>query len=229
MQQERSNKIHTIALNTNLFKGRVELYYCYLKSEKIALAIARIFSDTTNPDQPVLNELLRQSRLVPEALIQLAAGAVSQAAAIAAIFKARTLTDLAVSSGLLSADNGGVLLEEYANIIDKIGSGATIPALTLADITMPEFPRPAAALPENDKRHIKGHQNDSNKRHNSRPDAILKVINENKRVSIKDISRVVRDCSEKTIQRELNNLMRQGFVRKEGERRWSTYLPTTNN
>ena len=32
-------------------------------------------------------------------------------------------------------------------------------------------------------------------------------------------------CSEKTIQRELNILIERGLIRREGERRWSVYLP----
>ena len=39
----------------------------------------------------------------------------------------------------------------------------------------------------------------------------------------KDVSAVIKDYSSKTIQRELLNLIRQGLIRKEGERRWSVY------
>lgn len=42
-------------------------------------------------------------------------------------------------------------------------------------------------------------------------------------VSIKDISAVIRDCSEKTIQRELIDSVQKGILKKDGERRWSRY------
>lgn len=42
--------------------------------------------------------------------------------------------------------------------------------------------------------------------------------------TIKDISTVVKDCSEKTIQRELGDMITEGILRKEGERRWSKYF-----
>lgn len=42
-------------------------------------------------------------------------------------------------------------------------------------------------------------------------------------LSIKDISVFIKDCSEKTIQRELNELVSNGQVLKEGEKRWSKY------
>lgn len=42
--------------------------------------------------------------------------------------------------------------------------------------------------------------------------------------SIKDITSVVTDCSEKTIQRELALLVEKGRLKKQGERRWSRYM-----
>lgn len=41
--------------------------------------------------------------------------------------------------------------------------------------------------------------------------------------SIKDISGTITDCSEKTIQRELNALIKDNIVQRKGQRRWSTY------
>jgi len=62
-----------------------------------------------------------------------------------------------------------------------------------------------------------------NPRSRSRREAILSFLREHSAVSIKDISKMVRGCSEKTVQRELLALVRDGIVVKEGERRWSTY------
>ncbi len=42
-------------------------------------------------------------------------------------------------------------------------------------------------------------------------------------LSIKDISVSFSDCSEKTIQRELNTLVSLGKIKKTGEKRWSRY------
>lgn len=52
------------------------------------------------------------------------------------------------------------------------------------------------------------------------------IISEVKRlgeVSVKDISAVVQDCSEKTLQRELLAMVDDGTLTKTGERRWSRY------
>jgi len=56
-----------------------------------------------------------------------------------------------------------------------------------------------------------------------RQDAILAVLATQSNLTIKDFSKVIKDCSEKTIQRELIELVDKGVVKKEGERRWSRY------
>lgn len=47
-------------------------------------------------------------------------------------------------------------------------------------------------------------------------------------LTIKDFSKVISGCSEKTIQRELLSLVSLGTLRKEGERRWSKYSLKVN-
>jgi predicted HTH transcriptional regulator len=61
-----------------------------------------------------------------------------------------------------------------------------------------------------------------------RGDKILKTIKDlisksgKKDVSIKDISNSF-NCSEKTLQRELNDLVSKGQIKKLGSKRWSRY------
>ena len=56
-----------------------------------------------------------------------------------------------------------------------------------------------------------------------RKELILKFVREKHEVSIKDISSVIKDFSEKTIQRDLLTLVKAGVLKKTGERRWSKY------
>jgi hypothetical protein len=56
-----------------------------------------------------------------------------------------------------------------------------------------------------------------------RQEKILSIIKDKKLVGIKDISKNITDCSEKTIQRELIAMLDGGLIKKEGERRWSLY------
>lgn len=56
-----------------------------------------------------------------------------------------------------------------------------------------------------------------------RAERIKTVLEAKPQATVKDISEVITDVSEKTIQRELNSLIEKGQVIREGERRWSKY------
>lgn len=57
----------------------------------------------------------------------------------------------------------------------------------------------------------------------ARQEAILTLLRKGLPLTIKDFTTVITDCSEKTIQRELIEMVYKGFIQKEGERRWSKY------
>jgi len=57
----------------------------------------------------------------------------------------------------------------------------------------------------------------------NRKTAILELLKKQSNLTIKDFVKAISGCSEKTIQRELLDLVDKGIVKKEGERRWSTY------
>ncbi len=57
-----------------------------------------------------------------------------------------------------------------------------------------------------------------------RSQEIISFINSKKVTSIKDISSIFPQVSEKTIQRELNRLLTAGKIKKRGNKRWSMYL-----
>lgn len=52
---------------------------------------------------------------------------------------------------------------------------------------------------------------------------IITVLEAKGDATIKDISEIITDCSEKTIQRELNSMIEDNLVKRQGERRWSKY------
>ena len=57
----------------------------------------------------------------------------------------------------------------------------------------------------------------------ARSERIKTVLEAKGEATIKDIADVITDCSEKTIQRDLNALIKAGEVERHGERRWSRY------
>ena len=56
-----------------------------------------------------------------------------------------------------------------------------------------------------------------------RRERIKTVLEAKGEATIKDISEVITDCSTKTIQRELNAMIEDNVVKRQGERRWSKY------
>ena len=56
-----------------------------------------------------------------------------------------------------------------------------------------------------------------------RQEAIIQILRSKGSSYIKDISTMIREVSEKTIQRELQTLINKGVIQKEGERRWTQY------
>jgi len=80
------------------------------------------------------------------------------------------------------------------------------------------------------KGHIKDIQKDKKISHAlkvglrvTRSDAILRAIKDKGQAGIKDITDIVTGCSEKTIQRELNMLIKNNKVKKVGKKRWAKY------
>lgn len=248
MSDTEKNNFHNFALQSFLFKGRPDLYFCYLKSEKLAHALIRIAGESGAPREGVLESVLKASALMPGTVVRFAAGEFEETSVLADLFETLSLVRLCVSEGVISPENGSILAAEYENIAEKISLGKNAsPFLSLEDLSVPPLAAKSsapAALPSSARggsalqvpraqkdislgQH-KGHvEKDTDVAMSERVSAILKCIVDNKRVSIKDIARVVRGCSEKTIQRDLNALIQQGLVRKEGERRWSVYLPNT--
>ena len=58
---------------------------------------------------------------------------------------------------------------------------------------------------------------------NTRQSIIIGVLKRKKEIMIKDVSPLIKGCSEKTIQRELLSMVKSGILKKEGEKRWSKY------
>lgn len=57
----------------------------------------------------------------------------------------------------------------------------------------------------------------------NRRESIINLLKGGKSFGIKDFAKEIKDCSEKTIQRELLVMVEKGVLKKTGERRWSLY------
>ena len=239
-----NKKFHEFALQSVLFKGRSDWYFCYLKAEKIAHVLMLLANATAADTAVSLRELSRTAAKLPESVVRFAAGEFPQGSVLADVFSLLSAVRFASIEKTISPGNTLLLIEEYEHIAQRLGaSGHLSPFVSSEDLSIPPLPEQksisAISVKDKNKGHISA-QADS-KRHVSkaepRPDSgerqerlslILEVVRQLKSASIKDISAVVKNYSEKTIQRQLSALIEQGLVRKEGERRWSVYYAVSS-
>jgi hypothetical protein len=226
---DNSKKFHEFALKSILFKGRPDWYFCYLKTERIAHVLWIIIGAGEGRGE----ELAARAAELPGSVAYLAAGEADAAAVLADIFALLADIRMAISEELFNKETGAILCKEYEEVAQRLVAGShPSPFLTADDFRitpLPELEAPhvAAVIKDIGHKRMSDSMSDkmSDKQPSERMSLILDFIKKNKRSSIKDIAVVVKGCSEKTIQRELMELIRLGLVRKEGERRWSVYVP----
>ncbi|MEK7669353.1 MAG: hypothetical protein AAB350_02065 [Patescibacteria group bacterium] len=150
-----------------------------------------------------------------------------------------SMLDIAAISGLISEMNGRVIKEEFKSFIselvmfsdrfneDKNTSVKNIFTESNVVGIEDDFKKlysSEKAPDTNSFRSISGAKNgNGHKRKDTRKNTILDFIKGHNDVSIKDIVPNITGCSEKTVQRELIQLINENKIRKIGERRWSRY------
>lgn len=73
------------------------------------------------------------------------------------------------------------------------------------------------------KDRVTNNRNETHGESSHRRAIILELLKAKSNLTIKDFITVIKNCSGKTIQRELLRLVELGVLKKEGERRWSRY------
>lgn len=164
-----------------------------------------------------------------------------------------SLLDIVHASGYISDMNLEVLKHAYANLVrflHKSQEGSASESLELGEADFLS-PSSAGVSTQNSNGHkarilkdtnikdtikdtefikdIKEQTNNrsqslrAKRRVTSRRMSILDVITKRNPIHIKDIATEISGCSEKTIQRELQSLVNDKVVKKEGSKRWTTY------
>lgn len=158
-----------------------------------------------------------------------------------------SLLEISQRGGLISDMNFSILKQEFINLVDVLSSIQNSPkpsthetfSKTFFDVQSGDsalkdrfFPQQAgrqttqASATQMSYSSIKD-MTASNPRsefkRSNRQNIILALLKKKKEVTIKDIAQVIKDCSEKTIQRELISFMEAGVLKRTGERRWSKY------
>lgn len=144
---------------------------------------------------------------------------------------------IALYSGYVSDMNYKILEKELEMYLSE---NSALFATLSDNFKLPDLSLNMPDMQEKKPVHKNPQQKDRNKGHNSitpslnkespvyarkqsRKDLIISVLKKKDSATIKDISLVISDCSEKTIQRELISLVKEKVLKRSGERRWSTY------
>jgi hypothetical protein len=226
------------------------LVYIFKKTEKIASALYLV-SSLLKDEEPIKWEIrdkgidLLSSSFEASSSVPGDKNAVIQSLFTAAL-ETLSLLNVAKISHLISEMNHRILVREIDNIVgmlkDKLAENAEnagyilsesffrTPDLYVSGFKKDEYKGKNSSATSlghksNSGSNIAPGQGQSNTdgKKNERQTAIINLLKERPNLTIKDFTYVIRDCSEKTIQRELLDLISQGVVMKEGERRWSHY------
>lgn len=221
----------------NVFEKDIRRIYIYKKCDRIAKAV-HLITPAFKDSKPLKERLQRlsvelidsSSRPLPDARGDLSRELLTLA----------SILSMARASQMLSAMNADLIIHEAQAVLHDIASyeGPRVEleeAPTLATLSK-SVTQERKATPERVQKTLPQVQTKGQdkgqvakvKDTSSRRESILSVLKAKGPSYIKDISMVIRDVGEKTIQRELQALVSEGVITKSGERRWTTYtLPGT--
>ncbi len=149
----------------------------------------------------------------------------------AQILEIVSLLEIASRAGLVSDMNFSILKAEFMHLANFLSDFKKIP-YHHGDLQHNFFESSRQISQNTHAQNPEKIQTDQRVRHGNvlnipkrtnRQHIIINLLKKKKEITINDVSQVISDCSEKTIQRELISLIELGIVKKTGERRWSKY------
>jgi hypothetical protein len=191
------------------------------KSEKFASAIYLI-TGFLNDQEPIKWKLRSLASEFVSLTISHKEKQVISSAVRDLILNIKSLLSIAKNVGLISTENNDLMQEELTKYVGTID----YTTISIKDFFHIESPKPDIKHlhegPEVRDKPLREFGAVSVKK-NSRQNIIITLLKRKKEIMIKDISPLIGDCSEKTIQRELSAMVKAGVLRKIGEKRWSRY------
>lgn len=221
------------------FSAEEYLVYIFKKTEKITAALYLV-SGLLKDDEPLKWELRdRGMDLISSSFTASSSMPGDKNAVIQSIFSSAletmSLLNVAKVSNLISEMNHKLLVREIDNILsllrDQLAKNAEKAGYVLSEAffktpslyTTGFKPADRKDAPEAISDNVTRAQPKNDEKRTGRQENIITILKGQSNLTIKDFSKVITDCSEKTIQRELLDLVQKGVIKKEGERRWSRY------
>jgi hypothetical protein len=226
--------------------------YIFKKTEKIVAAVYLV-TNLISDIEPIKSQIRKVSiGLMSDTLAIKRLPAVSWRQTVSdlivTVSEIISLLKIASTAEYVSSMNYSILQKELALLIDNfhslhletIGNGAlvlpqdffSVPATLPSHFSPTNFPTPQAFSPKGQYRTPNSIKDNSVSQtpkdslkdtKTNRHDTILQLLKSGKPLGIKDFAREIKGYSEKTLQRELLAMVKQGVLKKIGERRWSHY------
>lgn len=252
MENQKDNRIQATNPNpTGVSQKRPEpisffnkdesFVFVYKKTEKLATAmymITNLFSDNEpikwslrKKVSELLSFIIGYKNVLPAQMSDFANDARTRVLEIVSLF------EISYRSGLVSPMNFSILKEEFSLLVDAIDTTRSTYSEsqngTFSD-TFFDTQSSVDISKQRDSQITKTNILESNFikdkpverevfNRNNRQSIIINLLKKKKDLTIKDIALTIKDCSEKTIQRELISLISSNIIKKTGERRWSRY------
>lgn len=228
------------------FNGEEYLVFVFKKTEKISAAMYMV-SELLKDSEPLKWELREKALILLTTSLSInSVEPVDKSSLVQTLFSTAletlTLLNLALLSRLISNMNAEVLTREIESVVmllkDRLAEDTSRAGYVLSDMFFKTDDTLTQRLPiSSNSSQVQSQaqipQKDQNSKirenkpkiidKNSRQSIIIDVLKKDSRLTVKDFTKVIKDCSEKTIQRELLVLVEKGLVQKDGERRWSRY------
>ncbi len=208
------------------FSGEPYLKQVFKKTEKVVAALYLV-SNLIKDKEPIKWKLRERSMTLMSAALTLNDDqSFDKDFAVRTVFsdilEILSTLSLAHMSGLLSEMNYNILRVEVEKIANILKDNLVIERETKGYVLSESFFKEDIIKAKSDVPVVKDKVAEVPKK-NNRQETILGLLKTRSNLTIKDVAQVVTDCSEKTIQRELIDMVEKGLVKREGERRWSRY------
>ncbi|MFZ2621443.1 MAG: hypothetical protein WAX85_02710 [Minisyncoccia bacterium] len=245
MEQDKKITTNLVTKNTDglsLFGNNVNFVFVYKKTEKLASAVYMV-TNLLSDNEPIKWGLRKKVSDLLSFTVSYKDLTESEQSSFIYNIKSRVLEivsflDVSSNGGLISHMNYSILKQEFLNLVDVFvstsssfneRSHSTLPE-GFFEITPPDLQgvKSGVSHAKNMLSYIDirdnitiSHRDELRK--SNRQNIIIGLLKKKKELTIKDIALVIKDCSEKTVQRELIALILSGIVKRVGERRWSKY------
>jgi hypothetical protein len=123
---EKDKKFHEFALKSILFKGQHDLYFCYIKSEKIAHVLSVLQSRSMAEHASHMESLVASASRLPETIAHFAAGEIELAVVLADLFSLLSAVRLSNTQNIIHEENTLLIENEYEIVAERLMGGARL-------------------------------------------------------------------------------------------------------